>query len=91
MEEKDKDREEGKFAREYGTHSLCKGSSTYACCPSQLGVQSLYLQYEKAGDQYVGRVVSGLNVNDESFAVMYKPIVFLFCCTRIIESMTNKL
>ncbi len=28
-----------------------------------------YLQYEKAGDQYLGRVVSGLDVNDDSFAI----------------------
>ncbi len=28
-----------------------------------------YLQFEKAGDQYLGRVVSGLDVNSLSFAV----------------------
>lgn len=28
-----------------------------------------YLQYEKAGDQYLGRVVSGLDVNTKDFAV----------------------
>ena len=32
-------------------------------------VKERYLQYEKAGDQYLGRVVSGLDVNDVSFAV----------------------
>ena len=32
-------------------------------------VKERYLQYEKAGDQYLGRVVSGLDVNDISFAV----------------------
>ncbi len=32
-------------------------------------VKERYLQYEKAGDQYLGRVVSGLDVNDVSFAI----------------------
>jgi hypothetical protein len=32
-------------------------------------VKESYLQYKKAGDQYLGRVVSGLDVNDVSFAV----------------------
>ena len=32
-------------------------------------IKECYLQYEKAGDQYLGRVVSGLDVNDISFAI----------------------
>ncbi len=32
-------------------------------------VKERYLQYEKAGDQYLGRVVSGLDVNSIDFAV----------------------
>ena len=32
-------------------------------------VKERYLQYEKAGDQYLGRVVSGLDVNSVAFAV----------------------
>ncbi len=33
-------------------------------------VKEHYLQFEKAGDQYLGRVVSGLEVkNDISFAI----------------------
>ena len=32
-------------------------------------VKDRYLQYEKAGDQYLGRVVSGLDVNGVFFAV----------------------
>jgi len=32
-------------------------------------VKERYLQYEKAGDQYLGRVVSGLDVNTKDFAV----------------------
>jgi hypothetical protein len=33
-------------------------------------VKERYLQFEKAGDQYLGRVVSGLDINDVSFAVL---------------------
>jgi len=33
-------------------------------------VQKIYLQYEKAGDQHVGRTVCGLNGNDETFGVL---------------------
>ena len=32
-------------------------------------VKECYLQFEKAGDQYLGRIVSGLEVNDVSFAI----------------------
>ena len=32
-------------------------------------IKEHYLQYEKAGNQYLGRVVSGLDVNDISFAI----------------------
>ena len=32
-------------------------------------VKERYLQYEKAGDQYLGRVVTGLDVNSAKFAV----------------------
>jgi hypothetical protein len=33
-------------------------------------VKEHYLQFEKAGDQYLGRVVSGLDINDVSFAIL---------------------
>jgi hypothetical protein len=32
-------------------------------------VKERYLQFEKAGDQYLGWLVSGLEVNDVSFAI----------------------
>ncbi len=32
-------------------------------------VKERYLQYKKAGDQYLGQVVSGFDVNDASFAI----------------------
>ena len=75
----------GVSRRRYGTHSIRKGSSTYASscttsCPSyvsicnragwSLGIPGLYLQYEAAGDQYLGRTLAGLNGNDTSFAVL---------------------
>jgi len=68
-----------------GSHSARKGSCSYASAGSTVSppmvsiclramwsmgpVNERYLQYEKAGNQYLGRVVSGLNVNDVSFAI----------------------
>jgi len=76
----------------FGTHSIRKGSATYAssgstACPPYAAVSlragwatghvsSLYLQYQSAGDQHVGRTVCGLNPNDTTFAVLpprFKP------------------
>jgi len=70
----------------YGTHSLRKGVATFACgrstggpsivsvclrCGWSLGgVQDRYFRYEAAGDQYLGRVVAGLPVNDSKFAAL---------------------
>ncbi len=67
-----------------GSHSARKGACSYASagstvCPPMVSiclramwsmgsVKERYLQFEKAGDQYLGRVVSGLDVNDVSFA-----------------------
>ncbi len=34
-------------------------------------VKERYLQYKKVGDQYLGLVVCGLEVNDVSFAVLH--------------------
>jgi len=68
-----------------GSHSACKGVCSFASAGSTVSppmvsiclramwsmgsVKECYLQFEKAGDQYLGRVVSGLDVNDVSFAV----------------------
>jgi hypothetical protein len=68
-----------------GSHSARKGASSFASAGSTVSppmvsiclramwsmgpVKERYLQYEKAGDQYLGRVVSGLDVNDVSFAI----------------------
>ncbi|RHY97719.1 hypothetical protein DYB31_011230 [Aphanomyces astaci] len=71
---------------EYGTHSIRKGASTFACsgstggpsivsvclrCGRSLGnVLERYMHYEGAGDQFLGRVMAGLPINDASFAIL---------------------
>ena len=71
---------------ELGTHSIRKGSATYAssgstACPSATaihlragwvlhGVQDTYLRYQAAGDQHVGRTVSGLPGDQPEFAIL---------------------
>mmetsp|Transcript_13153 Transcript_13153/g.27833 ORF Transcript_13153/g.27833 Transcript_13153/m.27833 type:complete len:157 (+) Transcript_13153:1089-1559(+) len=68
-----------------GSHSACKGSCSYASSGSAVSpsivsvclramwsmgtVKERYLHSEKAGDQYLGHVVSGLNCNLYLFAV----------------------
>ena len=68
-----------------GSHSAWKGACSFASAGSTVSppmvsiclramwsmgsVKECYLQFEKAGDQYLGRVVCGLDVNDVSFAV----------------------
>ena len=70
----------------FGTHSIRKGSATYAssgttACPpyaavslragwSMGNVSSIYIQYQNAGDQHVGRTVCGLDPSTPSFAVL---------------------
>ena len=69
-----------------GVHSLRKGAASYVssgstCSPPQVAtniragwsmgiIQDTYLRYEAAGDQYVGRVVSGLPLSSPKFAVL---------------------
>jgi hypothetical protein len=69
-----------------GLHSAQKGLCSFAAagstvCPPMVSiclqamwsmgsVKECYLQFEKAGDQYLGRVVSGLDINDVSFAIL---------------------
>lgn len=75
----------GITAGDLGSHSARKGACSYASAGSTVSppivsiclramwsmgqVKERYLQYEKAGDQYLGRVVSGLDVNSVAFAV----------------------
>ena len=75
-----------------GAHSIRKGATTYVtsgstAAPSyaavgiragwSLGsVVSVYMKYDAAGDQYVGRTVAGLNSGSSQFAVL--PPMFVF-------------
>ena len=68
-----------------GTHSARKGAATYCSTGSTVSppmasiclragwsmgpVKEKYIHYKKAGDQYVGRVIYGLNVNSPEFGV----------------------
>lgn len=70
-------------SQDLGTHSMRKGSATYCSSGNTAGptssaihlragwamggVQDTYLRYEAAGDMYVGRVASGLPVNQPEF------------------------
>ena len=75
----------GQRPEDIGCHSTRKGVATYVSSgttdgPAQAaienrvdwasGVQKTYQRYAKAGDQYVGRVASGLPVNSPEFARM---------------------
>ena len=79
-------RHEGREASDFGTHSLRKGSATYVCsgttaspstsathrrCGWSMGkVPDVYLRYEAAGDQHVGRTVTGLPPLGAEFAIL---------------------
>ena len=68
-----------------GSHSSRKGTATYCSNGSPVSspmtsiclragwimgpVKEKYIHYENAGNQYVDRVVAGLNVNSTDFAV----------------------
>lgn len=83
--------ERGLTVEEIGTHSIRKGSATYAssgstAAPSHtavrlragwvgVGVEDRYLKYEAAGDQYVGRTVAGLPIHSAEFAIL--PPIFV--------------
>jgi hypothetical protein len=69
-----------------GLHSVWKGACSFAAvgstvCPPMVSiclwavwsmglVKKCYLQFKKAGDQYLGWVVSGLDINNVSFAIL---------------------
>eukprot|EP00957_Ditylum_brightwellii_P208107 15355886-Ditylum_brightwellii.AAC.1 len=77
-------RQHGYELYELGTHSIHKGASMYASSGSTAGpggisicirgewtmgkVQDTYMLYKKAGDQYIGRILSGLPVMSHLFA-----------------------
>ena len=78
--------EHGVDPTDLGTHSTRKGSVTYATSGTTAapptsavhlragwvmpGVTGTYMRYESAGDQFVGRVVSGLPPNSPLFALL---------------------
>jgi len=69
-----------------GSHSFRKGACTYCTsgstvCPGGTaihlrggwkmpGVDGTYMRWEAAGDQFVGRTVSGLNINSPDFGIL---------------------
>ena len=75
----------GVVVGDIGSHSARKGAATFCTsgstyCPncyavqirggwSMYGVTGTYHTWEAAGDQYVGRVLAGLNINSHTFAV----------------------
>ncbi len=81
-----------------GLHSARKGASSHAsssttvsppmvsiclCAMWSMGhVKECYLQFEKAGEHYLGQVLCGLNVNDVKFAV---PRIFLILMPTPME------
>jgi hypothetical protein len=73
----------GYVPSDIGVHSIRKGAGTYAssgttAAPSSVavnnrggwtlgGARDVYMLYERAGDQYVGRILSGMNVLSPKF------------------------
>ena len=76
----------GVNVKNIGVHSIRKGAATFissgnTCAPPQVAtnirtgwtmgaIQDTYLRYEAAGDQYVGRVASGLPLCSPKFAAL---------------------
>jgi hypothetical protein len=76
----------GIYSEDIGTHSIRKGAATFCAsgstaCPSPIalhlragwalgGVQDTYMRYQAAGDQHVGRTVSGLPTSSVNFAAL---------------------
>ena len=83
--------EMGYAADDLGPHSIRKGGTTYLTSGSTSGptgssvnirggwshnaVRDVYMLYEKAGDQYCGRILAGLPVMSGDFAVLYPEFV----------------
>ena len=76
-----------------GIHSWRKGAHTYMNSGSTAGpsaaatcirgghtmgsVRDIYVLHEKAGDQYCGRILAGLPVNDHKFAISHPDFVLV--------------
>ena len=86
-----------------GVHSIRKGAATYCCSGTTAAphiasvcnragwtmgrVKDTYIKYEAASDHYVGRVVAGLNVHSEDFAV--SPPMFKIRASSPNDTPTN--
>lgn len=86
---------------EIGVHSIRKGAATYACsgttCSPSIGavcnragwtmgkVKDTYMRYEAAQDQYVGRLVAGLNIHSFEFSI--SPPFFL---SSVVDNVSVK-
>ena len=83
--------EMGYAVDDLGPHSIRKGGTTYLTSGSTSGptgssvnirggwshnsVRDVYMLYEKAGDQYCGRILAGLPLMSGDFAVLYPEFV----------------
>jgi hypothetical protein len=77
---------EGREAKDFGTHSLRKGATTFVssgstACPPAAAIQrrggwtmghilDVYIRFEAAGDQFVGRSVAGLPSMSPKFGIL---------------------
>ena len=85
-------RKRGYDPKDFGTHSLRKGGSSFAAggttdAPAQMciilragwtlsKVEKAYFRFERAGDQYLGRILCGLPIHAGEFAIlapMFRP------------------
>jgi hypothetical protein len=96
----------GMLPQNFGTHSIRKGAVTHISTGSTSsppiasiclranwampGVMNRYIKYENAGDQFVGKCVSGRARLSKEFAA--SPAYFDFSsCTRVDEEQNNKM
>eukprot|EP00924_Labyrinthula_sp_SR-Ha-C_P012116 maker-scaffold_26-snap-gene-4.1-mRNA-1 protein AED:0.35 eAED:0.35 QI:0/0/0/1/0/0/2/0/184 len=79
-------RKRGSTPEKFGTHSLIKDTATFCAsgntnAPPIAAVQlragwsmgtvlNIYLHFEAAGDQYVGRTISGLLISSHKFSIL---------------------
>jgi hypothetical protein len=82
----------GYVPSDLGVHSIRKGASTYAssgttAAPSSIavnnrggwtlgGARDVYMLYERAGDQYVGRILSGMDVLSPKFGARCPDFIY---------------
>jgi hypothetical protein len=89
-----------------GVHSIRKGAATYVCSeitsgPNYaaicnragwtLGVRDRYMYYAEAGDQVVGRTVSGLDVLSHEISISPPHILPEHCTDEDVDSCINAL